>query len=164
MRYAAYGSNLHPHRLRIRVPSASLVGVAVVPDWQLKFHKRSKDGSGKCNVIESDESVFFALFDIDARQKNDLDRAEGLGFGYEQRSIEIQGFGECFSYVASDSHIQEGLKPYSWYKDLVMVGLEYHEAPEEYLTLIRATAHRMDLDEARHRQNMQIVVEARNGT
>ena len=164
MRYAAYGSNLHPHRLRMRVPSATLVTAVTAPGWSLKFHKQSSDGSGKCNIVRTDQSVLFALFDIDGSEKTKLDRAEGLNYGYEEKFIEIVGFGHCFCYVASESHIQENLRPYSWYKELVIVGLEHHQASPEYLERIRSIDHTTDKDRERHNENMAIVAEARNGT
>ena len=164
MRYAAYGSNLHPHRLRKRVPSATLVAAVTIPGWSLEFHKHSSDGSGKCNIVRADQSVLFAVFDIDASEKSKLDAAEGLNFGYEEKTIEIDGFGLCFCYVASESHIQENLQPYSWYKELVIVGLEHHRASPEYLERVRSTDHTTDNDRERHNDNMAIVAEARDGT
>lgn len=114
-------------------------------------------------MIEADEAVFFALFDIAAGEREKLDRAEGLGYGYEERAIEIQGFGRCFCYVASPTHIDEGLAPYSWYKELVVAGLEYHRAPHHYLEEVRCVDHNIDEDEARHKENMGIAAAARNG-
>jgi len=164
LRYAAYGSNLHPLRLRKRAPSASLVASALVPNWGLRFHKQSNDGSGKCNIVSADRSVFFAVFDIDSRDKLALDEIEGLNFGYEEKTIVIPEFGECFSYVASQSHIDDKLHPYSWYKALVIAGLEYHKAPPDYLANVQSVDHIVDEDNARHAMNMAIVSKARNST
>lgn len=164
MRYAAYGSNLHPVRLCARVSSAASVGIAMAPGWTLAFHKRGKDGSGKCNIAAGPGSVFFAVFDIDDRGKALLDKAEGLGFGYQATHVELPGFGKCFSYIASESHIQEELDPYSWYKELVIVGLEYHQAPSDYLENIRAIPCNLDIDMDRHDRNMKIVETARKDT
>lgn len=44
----AYGSNLHPLRLRKRVSTANLIGIVEMQGYQLAFHKRSTDESGKC--------------------------------------------------------------------------------------------------------------------
>ena len=93
-----------------------------------------------------------------------MDRAEGLNYGYEEKSFKIEGFGQCFCYVASESHIQENLRPYSWYKELVIVGLEHHQASPEYLERVRSIDHITDNDRERHNENMAIVVEARKGT
>ena len=71
--YFAYGSNLHPVRLLERVPSAQLVGGML--SWsqhRLAFHKKSQDGSSKCNLVhtgeESDE-VYGAIYQMDSAHK-----------------------------------------------------------------------------------------------
>ena len=161
IRYAAYGSNLHPLRLRGRTPSAELTGTAIVDGWSLKFHKRGKDGSGKCNIVAAPGSVFFALYEIDERDKSELDAIEGIGFGYEERYIQIPGFGEHYFYAASESHIDNDLQPYTWYRALVLTGLEYHEAPAHHRQQVRAVAARQDHATSRHRQHMDIVSAAR---
>ena len=66
MLYAAYGSNLHPGRLRKRVPSADLVGCAKIEGWSLNFNKRGKDGSGKCSIgVSRNSFVYVAVYDMD---------------------------------------------------------------------------------------------------
>ncbi len=135
----------------------------MAPGWMLQFHKLSKDGSAKCNITKAPASVFFAVFDIDDSEKQLLDRAEGLGHGYIEKQIVIEGFGQCFVYAASKSHIENDLTPYSWYKELVIVGLEHHLAPLDYLEKVRAIPSCFDSDSKRHREHMQIVEIARNG-
>jgi hypothetical protein len=164
MRYAAYGSNLHPLRLRKRAPSARFLAATTIPGWSLEFHKRGRDGSGKCNIVAAETSVLFALFDIDANDRPKLDAAEGLNLGYEEITMDTGNFGRCFCYVASNTHIDDELKPFSWYKELVIAGLEYHQASTKYLQRVQSIEHIPDDNEARHRENMAIVAEARNGS
>jgi len=164
VRYAAYGSNLHPLRLRKRVPSAELIACVGVPNWQLRFHKKGKDGSGKCNIVPADGSVYFAVFEIAADDKPRLDGAEGLNIGYNEISIDFPDHGRCFSYTAAESHIDKRLIPYAWYKELVIVGLEYHRLPSEYVDSVRAVEYQIDANHARHEKNMAIVMKARNGS
>ena len=147
-------------RLRERTPSASLVCVTTVVGWSLKFHKRSADGSGKCNIVESDDTVFLAIFDIDESEKPELDKAEGLNYGYEELMLELPDLGECYCYVASGSHIDDGLRPYSWYKELVAIGLKYHGAPKNYLAKLDAVDALRDPDRARHDKGMAILKNA----
>lgn len=162
MRYAAYGSNLHPLRLGKRVPSAKFVAATTLPGWNLEFHKRGRDGSGKCNIVAAEQSVLFALFDIDANDRPMLDAAEGLNLGYQEMTIDAGDFGRCFCYVASNTHIDDKLKPFSWYKELVIVGLEHHQASTEYLHRVRSIEHITDDDGTRHCENMAIVAKARH--
>ena len=70
-------------------------------------------------------------------------------------------FGECFTYVARASYIDDDLRPYSWYKELVLVGCEALCLPIDYITMIHEIAAIDDPDKARHAINMQIVEQAR---
>ena len=98
--YFAYGSNLHPVRLRERVPSADLLGVVERPAHRLAFHKRSHDGSAKCNLFhtasESDR-VYGAIYRLDPGQKKDLDRHEGSGKGYRDAQVRLRHQGRTYS-------------------------------------------------------------------
>lgn len=164
MRYAAYGSNLHPARLGERVPSATLLGQAVVLDRTLQFHKRSKDGSGKCNITTGEDRVYVAVYEIAPHDKAKLDQIEGLGIGYRVEFLDVPNHGECFTYVATDTHIDESLKPYSWYKELVVAGSEYLQFPRQYVEWIAAFQSWNDPDHQRHAEHMNIVRRARTET
>jgi hypothetical protein len=37
------------------------------------------------------------------------------------------------AYIADASFIDDGLQPYSWYKDFVLAGAEDHQLPPEYI-------------------------------
>jgi len=83
--YFAYGSNLHPMRLMERVPSAELIGVATHPSHRLTFHKKSNDGSSKCNMYNSGSEtdlIYGAIYKLKPEHKDELDRFEGKGCGY----------------------------------------------------------------------------------
>lgn len=51
--YFAYGSNMLTERLIARTPSARPVGTSLLPGHRLTFHKRGRDGSGKCDAFET---------------------------------------------------------------------------------------------------------------
>lgn len=79
-------------RLRKRVPSACVVAVARLLKHRLKFHKKSKDDSGKCDAeCTNDEKdvVYGVVFGIAASEKPELDKHEGLNDGYEEKSVSI---------------------------------------------------------------------------
>ncbi len=157
MRYAAYGSNLHPLRLSRRVATARLLGTAFLPDWSLHFHKRSVDASGKCSIQRDGAGVHFAVYDISRADKRILDGIEGVGSGYEVVKLEIPGFGECFSYTASTSHIDDGLQPYDWYRALVLAGARALDFPGDYVAGIAGTRARRDPDAERHQEMWDLV-------
>ncbi|MDH3767197.1 MAG: gamma-glutamylcyclotransferase [Gammaproteobacteria bacterium] len=158
MRYLAYGSNLHPARLRARSPSARLLGKAVVAGHALRFHKRSIiDGSGKCSIAKADDSIHVAVYELSNSDGVLLDEAEGLGIGYRHQTIAVAEFGECITYVATETHVDDSLRPYTWYKELVLLGCASLQFPQDYIDSIETVASQEDPDRQRHEENMQIV-------
>ncbi len=155
LRYFAYGSNLLTARLRARVPSARPLGVARLAQQTLEFSKRSwVDGSGKCTIVSGAEHdvVWGVVFEMDGVDRPALDRAEGLGNGYEEREVLVTLGGEdveAFTYVVQPSHHQPGLVPWDWYLALVVGGAEEHGLPDEYVAGVRAQAADTDPDEER---------------
>ena len=153
MLYFAYGSNLCVARLRDRVPGARFVGLATLEGYVLRWHKRSnKDESGKLSVAVSGESnaaVPGALFAIPVGEKRQLDRAEGLGYGYEQRTVvttTTTGPIEAVTYVASPSHIDDELVPFSWYRDIAAAGAASLGLPDAHVHSMRNAPAKQDPD------------------
>lgn len=161
MLYAAYGSNLHPIRLKDRLPSARLIGTAYSPDWSLGFHKRSKDESGKCCISRGSGGAHFAIFDISNDDKLALDTIEGVGNGYAEITLNFEEFGDCESYVAQASHIDEALQPYDWYKELVLAGARLHGFPDAYLRAIESVRAICDPDTERRAKQWETVNKVR---
>ena len=130
-------------RLRQRAPTAQKVGMATLPGHQLRFHKKSEqDGSGKCDAYPTgiaDEKVIGVVFELNRTERLLVDHVEGLGVGYEARTIEVVlGNGsmyEAFAYFAIC--IDPSLKPYHWYKEHVFRGAVENNLPEGYLTSIQ---------------------------
>ena len=157
MLYAAYGSNLHPIRLGQRIHSARCIGNGFVPAWSIKCHKRSKDGSAKFNIVAGGNGVYVAIFEISADDKIALDKIEGVGVGYRTTTLSIPEFGECATYVAEDSYIDESLRPYDWYMKLVALGAQAHRFPRCYRQMIDEIRASRDPDERRRLVNGRIV-------
>lgn len=161
--YFAYGSNLHPLRLKQRVPSARLVGVVKHSRYSLCFHKKSIDGSVKCNLLNTGNAsdfIYGAIYTIKAEHKKDLDKFEGKGFGYEDKQIQLQYGGReytCFTYLAQSSYIVDELKPYHWYKQLVILGARYLQFPELYISAIETVESIEDLNVDRKKENMILI-------
>ena len=138
MHYFAYGSNMSLSRLKKRVPSANPLGCHRLNKHDLRFHKTSKDGSGKCDAYftsNPDDVVYGALFEIDPVEKTVLDKAEGLGHGYDQKEVIViaddGSLIKAVTYIASN--IDDTLKPYSWYVNHVLVGAYETSLPAEYI-------------------------------
>ena len=69
-KYFAYGSNLIFERITERLGKVKFLGAASIENWCLRFNKLGADGSGKCNIIESQgEFVHGILYQISPRQK-----------------------------------------------------------------------------------------------
>jgi hypothetical protein len=156
-RYAAYGSNLHPLRLVRRVPSAKLIDTARVPGFDMRFHKRSVDGSAKCGIVGAASEIHVAVFEILLEERPLLDKVEGLGVGYDELQIDVPGVGDCWTYTPTESHIEPTLIPYTWYKAMVLLGCEFNGFPDRYTQKVREVAARRDPDEQRHKENSLLV-------
>lgn len=128
----------------------------------MKFRKRSNlDGSAKCDVIETpnpNDLVWGVVYDIDEGEKIDLDYAEGLGYGYEEKRIELTGTNgtviHAFTYYATD--IDERLMPYTWYMEHVLRGAREQGLPAEYVASIERVESREDPDRQRHARELSI--------
>lgn len=161
MLYFSYGSNMSLKRIVERVPSAKVVSMATLTKHQLKYHKISDDGSGKCNIYENGEissEVYGVIFDIDKNEKRLLDIKEGLGYGYDQKEVEVCSSNgdkvNAFTYYAIK--IDDNLKPYSWYKEHVARGAKENNLPQKYICSIESTKATEDQDLARHERELKI--------
>ncbi|MBY5392355.1 RES domain-containing protein [Rhizobium leguminosarum] len=138
--YFAYGSNMDTPRLRFRTSGCKVIGVATLVGHELRFHKSSKDGSAKCDASWTGgptDLVVGVLYNIPMSQKAALDKAEGLGQGYDEATITVMTADakavDAVTYLASDEAKDDKIKPYQWYKDFVERGAREHELPEAYI-------------------------------
>ncbi len=155
----AYGSNMLSARIRERVPGAQLVGIATLHGHALRWHKVAKDGSGKCDIVASEPGsvVHGVLYEIPSHEKQHLDRAEGLGFGYEEKDVLVEcktGMLKATAYVAT--HVDESILPFTWYRALVIAGAVEHGLPMAYVNGLRAIEAKLDADAQRHALNMAL--------
>lgn len=161
--YLAYGSNLHPERLRRRLGYVRLLRTVKLDGFRLSFEKRGRDGSGKCNLYRTSHGsgvAHGAIFEISRGGKRLLDGIEGLGKGYREEQLDLNGSGhreKVFAYVAEHTHIDEELRPYSWYRELVVLGAEFHGFPDEYVRSIKSIHALQDADWSRRRENEVLV-------
>ena len=148
-------------RLRDRVPSAQFVTVATLSNHRFRFHKVSNDCSGKCDAESTgnpDNCVIGVVFEISDNEKPALDRKEGLGFGYDEKEVEVvTGDGRTFSSVMYfATNIDSSLKPYCWYKKHVLVGAQENALPVEYISQIEAVEADNDPDKERCKRELAI--------
>jgi len=161
--YFAYGSNLHPRRLRERAPSARLVQVSELSGHTLRFHKRGRDGSAKCDALPTGDDadcVIGVVYVIEARDKALLDGFEGLERGYNEGRLTLSVAGDpqpVFTYLADPRYIDRSLRPYSWYKELVVHGARAHGFPRAYVDEIAAMPAIADPDQGRAQSHYSLI-------
>ncbi len=153
--YFAYGSNLCLRRLRERVPGARLADTGRLHGFELRWNKRSVDASGKCNATKCLEGagVLGALIQLPADQRIALDRIEE---GYENIAVAIESRGErvpAFTYTAHSTMVDDDLRPYTWYHDLVVAGAASLDLPAGYIASLRKVEPIPDPDRRRAREN-----------
>jgi len=166
--YFAYGSNMLTERLKSRAPSALLVGNGILEGHRVDFDKVSTDGSGKCNLKptgNSADQVHGVLFSVDSSERQNLDRAEGLGAGYRIETVQVvAGTRKCtaVTYVAEVTDSE--LRPYDWYLELVVAGAVEHRLPGAYVESLQAVGTQPDHDDARRTRNRAALGLQRSGT
>ena len=144
--YIAFGSNMLLERIEKRVPSARVLGNAALRGYALRFNKLSKDGSAKANIVPSTDPqamVYGVLYRLDEDDRLRLDRAEGLGHGYQIRHVLVrteakESEEKAFTYVASPEAIRDDLPPFRWYKDMLIQGATQNHLPGSYVRQIEA--------------------------
>lgn len=147
--YFAYGSNMLNERLAARCPSASLAGIAFAPDHALKFAKIGKDRSGKATLFpQQGAHQFGVLFKINRNDLGALDMAESAGYRRDDSFLVFRTKDHAkipvMTYLGTD--LEDGLKPFDWYLDLVIAGAKQHNLPEEQISSLQSTRYIVDTD------------------
>ena len=86
--YIAYGSNLNIRQMRMRCPSARIIGTSVLKDYELLF-KGSKTGSYLTVEKKSGGSVPVAVWEVTADDEKALDRYEGFPNFYYKKELTL---------------------------------------------------------------------------
>lgn len=141
-RIFAYGSNMHPERMRARVAGAVSRGRARLSGHRLVFNKRGRDGSAKANLAaEPGAEVWGVVWEIAVSDLAVLDPYEG---GYERTRAWVEAADgariEVELYVSG--RLTEDPVPYDWYLEHVLRGARAHALPEDYVARIEAVASR----------------------
>lgn len=84
--YIAYGSNLNMRQMRMRCPSARIIGTSEIPDYELLF-KGSKTGSYLTIEPKEGSRVPVAAWEVSAEDELALDRYEGFHTFYYKKEM-----------------------------------------------------------------------------
>lgn len=127
--YIAYGSNLNIRQMKIRCPSARIIGTAIISDYELLF-KGSKTGSYLTIEKKVGGCVPVAVWEVTPKDELALDRYEGFPTFYYKKNMELAVTGiksgkirnrSCFIYIMhedrqlgipTDLYVQTCLKGY----------------------------------------------------
>lgn len=152
---------MHLGRLRARTSSAEPIGVARLANHGLRFNKCGRDCSGKCNVIvQPGEHVYGVVYRLAPSQRIILDRAEGPGYARRSMIVNALDGGRAyrvFLYVAKAGSVDNAMRPYDWYRELVIRGAEQHGIPAAYVRGLLAIAVDPDPNRRRSRSRFNIM-------
>jgi gamma-glutamylcyclotransferase (GGCT)/AIG2-like uncharacterized protein YtfP len=161
----AYGSNMNINRLTQRVPSATKVSNVFLTGYKLMCNKVSRnDGSAKANIEKSDiatDIVWGILFEIDSNEKPLLDKAEGLGKGYNEDCLTFTDENNlnyiAQVYIADSNSINNRLVAYDWYKEFIITGAIQNQLPADYISQLQSIPFIPDPDEKRRSDHYSIL-------
>lgn len=84
--YIAYGSNLNIRQMRMRCPSARIIGISEIPEYELLF-KGSKTGFYLTIEPKKGSRVPVAAWEVSAEDEQALDRYEGFPTFYYKKEM-----------------------------------------------------------------------------
>ncbi len=138
--YAAYGSNLDPHRMADRAPASPVWGTGWLRGWRLTFAGEDVgwDGALATVVEDQSESVFVMLYDVPSQDEALLDAWEGTDLGLwtklRVRVDTLDGAQLAWLYVLE---AYEGGLPSAHYLGVVADAAEAGGAPSDYVERLR---------------------------
>jgi gamma-glutamylcyclotransferase (GGCT)/AIG2-like uncharacterized protein YtfP len=163
----SYGSNMLTARIKDRIKSYSILGVGFIKEHSLKIHKRSKDLSGKADAYYTgniEDLVWGVVGEITEQDKVILDKIEGLGKGYNQKTEKVNlvdgSVINSIIYCADEKFIDRDLKPYHWYKRFVLEGAKENKLPDDYINKIDKIESIADNDTERSKKKLRIIKNA----
>lgn len=99
--------------------------------------------------------MYGVIYSFNRQQKTGLDRIEA---GYFADSFNINKYENILVYRASEEYINDQLLPYTWYKDIIISGAEYHQFPKEYISFIKSFIAIPDPDQKRETEKRSIIL------
>lgn len=126
-KYIAYGSNLNLKQMGMRCPTAKVIGIAMLKDYQLTFRSVATIEQKQGSVVP------VAIWDIDEQSEKALDRYEGYPSLYrkEYLDVEVNGKNEkCMVYIMNKG---QPAYPYRQYYETILQGYFDVGLDPEYL-------------------------------
>jgi hypothetical protein len=161
MYYFAYGSNMCTARLAQRVPGVQPVGPAWLGCHRLYWHLRGGDGSGKCNIVATQnpaDRVYGVVFEFDAAHIDGLHAAEGPAYNFLKLEVgRADGAVTAATYRGRWDWLDDSLAPFTWYRDFVLIGARQHRLPRFWIEQLASVSAVADPNAAREARNRAIL-------
>jgi hypothetical protein len=107
--------------------------------------------------------VIGVVFEIDECEKGDLDKAEGVGKGYEvlkDVAVRLESGDQVLARTYIGSEINNDSRPYDWYRALVIAGAIQHGLPSSWIATLEATEFIRDLNPQRRQRALDTLTKA----
>jgi gamma-glutamylcyclotransferase (GGCT)/AIG2-like uncharacterized protein YtfP len=139
--YAAFGSNLDPHRMGERCPHSPLHTTGWLTGWRLTFGGEDHGWDGALATIVEDplEQVFVGVYDVTDEDASHLDVLESADTGlYRKTKVRVSTMlGELLAWTYVLDAYEGGL-PSASYLGIIADAAEAADAPADYVTALRA--------------------------
>lgn len=158
-----YGSNMCVERLSARIGDTELIGLARLPRFVFRMHKRGYDGSAKADARwtgKSTDAMWGVVRRVPGLSKSELDRCEGVGVGYDCTTATAEladgRTKTVYLYTARPDWITVGLPAFCWYREFIVRGAAQHDLPTEYQQQLSHIPHISDPEHDRRSHNWAI--------
>ena len=139
--YAAYGSNMDPHRMVERCPHSPLRSTGWLIGWRLTFGGEDHGWDGALATVVEDplEQVFVAVYDVTEEDEASLDRWESADSGlYLKTRVRVSTLlGEQLAWTYLLDAYEGGL-PSASYLGIIAEAAQAADAPDDYVAALRA--------------------------
>ncbi|AFV02394.1 hypothetical protein DHBDCA_p1365 [Dehalobacter sp. DCA] len=131
--YIAYGSNLNLPQMAFRCPTAKVVGVSKIKDYELLFRGGRKSSVATVEPLKG-SSVPVLLWKLKERDLQSLDRYEGFPSFYRKEILEVELRGKtvpAMVYIMNDGHPFGS--PSDYYLNTILEGYQSAGFDTEFL-------------------------------
>lgn len=138
--YAAYGSNLDPHRMAQRAPASPVFGTGWLRGWRMTFAGEDVGWDGALSTVVEDPEgeVFVMLYDVPAQDQHLLDAWEGTDLGLWAKirvRVDTRDGDQLAWLYVLDAY--EGGLPSAHYLGVIADAAEAGGAPGHYVQKLR---------------------------
>ena len=135
MLYIAYGSNINLPQMAFRCPHSTVIGTAMVKDWELEF-------KGVATIVpKKGTEVPVLLWELDPRDIPALNRYEGWPHLYRQEEIDVEVNGKTVKGMAYLMNRGQISPPSQGYLQTIWDGYKANGMDTSYLVEAAARAY-----------------------